>query len=79
MVSRDRVGSLRESQSTIVCKYKHPKMMAMAMLWKLIVIALVLITDSNPSLTGSLVISSPAPFSPLWNYFLTCTPLCSFS
>lgn len=39
------VGSLRESQSTIVCKYKHPNMMVMAMLWKLIVIALVLITE----------------------------------
>lgn len=42
-------------------------MMTMAMSWKLIVIALVLITDSNRSLIGSLVISSPF----LWNYILT--------
>lgn len=39
--------------------------MTMAMSWKLIVIALVLITDSNRSLIGTLVISSPF----LWNFF----------
>lgn len=36
-------------------------MMTMVMSWKLIVIALVLVTDSNRSLIGSLVISSPFP------------------